>query len=183
MTYISATSQLLDPKKILEHLDISQGDTVADFGCGGNGHFIIPAARMIGQTAWAYAIDILKPALEAVASKARLEGLNNIKPVWADIEIYGGVNIKKKSLDYVLLVNNLFQSPRQSDILKEILRLLKKDGKLLIVDWNQKSSPLGPAVAARVKTQEIKAVAQKLKLQLVEEFEAGLYHYGLIFSQ
>jgi len=183
MVYVSTGGQLLDPKKILAKLGLSFGNTVADFGCGGNGHFIIPAAKMIGPDARAYGVDILKTALESMVSKARLEGADNIKPVWSDIEVYGATNIKKESLDFALVINNLFQSQKQKDILKEVLRLLKKSAKLLIVDWNQLPSPIGPGLRDRVKSDTIKDLASQLNLVLVDDFEAGPYHFGLIFRK
>jgi ubiquinone/menaquinone biosynthesis C-methylase UbiE len=182
MVYISGGNELLDPIEILGRLGIKTGAKVADLGCGGAGHFTVPAAHLVGKQTIVYAVDILKSALRSVVSKARLEGVNNIKPVWSNLELAGSTKIRKNSLDFALLINILFQSKQHEDLLVETMRLLKGDGKLLIVDWNQAPASFGPPAIDRVKSQEIKKLAKKLKLKLIDEFPAGTYHYGLIFT-
>lgn len=48
----------------------------------------------------------------------------------------------------------------------------------MIVDW-KKEAALGP-VEGRVLPEEVKELAKDLGLKLEKEFEAGLYHWGLI---
>lgn len=183
MAYISGGNELLDPLEILARLGVKTGSKVADLGCGGAGHFIIPAAHLVGSNTVAYAADIMKTVLHAVASKARIEGVNNIRTVWTNLENVGATNIKEKSLDFSLLINVLFQSKNRQKMITEAIRLLKDEGKLLVIDWNKVATTLGPPVENRVDEMEIKKTAQSLNLKLVDEFKAGKYHYGLIFQQ
>lgn len=183
MVYISGGNELLDPTEILGRLGIRTGHKIADLGCGGAGHFTIPVARFVGDQTIVYAVDILKSVLQSVTSIARLEGVNNIKPIWSNLEIFGATKIKKESLDFALLINILFQSKQHEEILREAQRLLKKEGKLLVVDWNQVPSSFGPPPADRVKADVVKKIAKKLNFELIDEFDAGNYHYGLIFEK
>lgn len=173
----------MDPGKILSRLKVKEGTKIADLGCGGAGHFIIPAAAMVGDETIVYAVDILKSVLKSVASKASIEGINNIKSIWSNLEIVGATNIKEASMDVALLINILFQSKNQENIIKEAKRLLKRNGKLLIIDWNDTPASFGPPPNNRVKADEIQKTAENLGLKLIEEFDAGNYHYGLIFKQ
>ena len=50
-----------------------------------------------------------------------------------------------------------------------------------MIDWNQAVIPFGPPLVDRVKPQDIKTLAQGLGLKLAKEFDAGKYHFGLIF--
>jgi ubiquinone/menaquinone biosynthesis C-methylase UbiE len=162
---------------------VKPGARLADFGCGGAGHFIIPAAQLAGGETTVYAVDIMKSALNAVTAKARAEGITNIKPVWSNIELLGATNIKPASLDFILIVNNLFQSKEHENLFKEGLRLLKLGGKLLVIDWNETPTTFGPPLADRVKEEEAQAIAQNLNLELIDHFQAGTYHYGLTFQK
>jgi len=173
----------LDPLEILSRLGIKNGSKVADLGCGSAGHFVVPAAKLVGGQTTAYAVDILKSVLKSVASVARLEGINNIKPIWSNLEIYGATRIKKESLDFALLINILFQSKQDDQIIKEAIRLLKEGGKLLVIDWNQVPSSFGPAPIDRIKPEEVKKIAKDLELKIIDEFDAGNYHFGLIFEK
>ena len=183
MVYISGGNELLDPLEILARLGVKTGSRVADLGCGGAGHFVIPAAKLVGDHIIVYAVDILKTVLHSVTSKARLEGVNNIKTVWSNLENVGATKIRKGSLDFALLINILFQSKKHENILQEAMRLLKEDGKILIVDWNQNPSAFGPLPASRVKADSIKELTNNLKLKLIDEFQAGTYHYGIILKK
>lgn len=183
MVYISGGNELLDPYEILKKLGVETGSKIADLGCGGAGHFIIPAANIVGKDTVVYAVDILKTVLRSVISKARIEGVYNIKSIWSNLEIIGATNIKTGSLDFALLINTLFQTQKHEAVMAEAVRLIKPDGKLLIIDWGQALTPFGPPPSHRVKADEVKKAAARLKLTLDEEFKAGAYHYGLIYSK
>lgn len=156
---------------------------VADLGCGGAAHFALPAAKMVGDEGMVFAVDVLKFVLDSVQSRAKMEGLTNIKTIWADLEIFGSTYIKNLSIDAVLLVNILFQSKKHLNILKEAVRILKPNGKLLVVDWKSTRIPFGPPPEIRVKKEEIKAIAHRLDLEKIDEFGAGTYHFGLLFQK
>ena len=183
MAYISGGNELLDAEKNLKRLGVKTGMYVADLGCGGAGHFIIPAAKLVGGDGLAYAVDILKSVLQSVVSRARLGGISNIKTVWSNLEIPGATNIPAGSLDAALVINILFQSKQHDNILKEAVRLLKPGGKLLVIDWDKNNSSFGPPQLDRVPPQEVQSITDKLGPQLLEEFEAGSNHYGLTFQK
>ena len=183
MVYISGGNELINPQEVFKHLELKPGEKVADLGCGGAGHFVIPAGHQVGPQSIVYAVDILKSVLQSVMSRARLEGLANVKPVWTNLEIVGATKIPAESLDAAFLINILFQSKQHDNIFQEAIRLLKKDGRLLVIDWQAGGGTFGPPAVDRVKPATVKAIAQKLRLTLVEEFAAGTYHYGLIFSK
>ena len=183
MAYISGGNELLDAEKNLKRLGVKTGMYVADLGCGGAGHFIIPAAKLVGGDGLAYAVDILKSVLQSVVSRARLGGISNIKAVWSNLETPGATNIPAGSLDAALVINILFQSKQHDNILKEAVRLLKPGGKLLVIDWDKNNSSFGPPQLDRVTPQAVQSITGKLGLRLLEEFEAGPSHYGLTFQK
>lgn len=183
MVYISGGNQLLNSDFLLKKIDLREGMNIADLGCGGAGKFILPAARFIGPSGTAYAVDILKSVLSEVAKKARLEGIGNIKTIWANLEIYGSTQIPEGKLDRAFLINVLFQSKERENIFKESLRILKQNGKLLVVDWVSRFIPFGPPLVDRVQPEGVKLMARSLGFELIDEFDAGKYHFGLIFQK
>ena len=80
----------------------------------------------------------------------------------------------------VLLANTLFQSKMKDSILNEAKRVLKKTGKIVIIEWNDSQS-LGPQSDYRILKEDLKELAKKMSLVLEKEFSAGSSHYGLIF--
>lgn len=180
MMYIPTGSELLDPDKILTKLDLREGMLVADLGCGASGHFVYPAAKMVGDKGRVYAVDVLKSVLSNIESKSKMQNFVNVVPVWSDIEIYGGAKeIADESCDAAILVN-VHAKPA---MIKEALRTLKKGGKLLLVDWKSAASPFGPPTKDRIPAEEVKKNVAPLGLELTDEFAAGTYHWGLIYKK
>jgi ubiquinone/menaquinone biosynthesis C-methylase UbiE len=174
-------NELLDAKKVLEIAGLSEGARVADLGCGARGYFSLQAAKLVGTKGVVYAVDILKSALNGVESNARLHGLSNIRTLWSDLEKFGATKLPENYLDFALLINILFQTVDDETVIKEAVRLLKRGGKLLVVDWKKTGAPFGPPIQDRSSPEEIKQIVNRLGLKLEKEFEAGPYHYGLVF--
>jgi ubiquinone/menaquinone biosynthesis C-methylase UbiE len=174
---------LIDVNLLFERAKIEEKMKVADLGCGSSGHFVFPGAKIVGKKGIMYAVDILRTALEAINKRARVENLPNIKTVWSDLEIFGATKIEAGSLDVGLLINTLYQSHKRAEILRESIRLLKKNGKLVIVEWKNIAAPFGPPAEERVKKDLVENAAKKFGLRPDDEFEAGPYHYGLIYTK
>ncbi len=174
---------ILDPYTALEEAGLTKDMHYADFGCGSIGHFVFPAASVVGEGGRVYAVDILKKALDQIDSRSRVEQMGYVVPVWGDIEKPGGVNVPEGSLN-VASINNLGRLLKKSpSVFAEARRLLRPDGKLLVIDWKPGSGTLGPPSAWRVTALEIRPLAERSGFRFVKEFEAGKYHWGLVFTR
>jgi len=167
----------LNPNKVLREIRLRRNMIAVDFGCGSGG-WVIPLAKEL-EEGRVLAVDILQEPLSALKAKAKLEKVSNVEIVSADIE--KGTELFDNSADLVLMTNLLFQCQDRKKVLEEGKRILKKGGKILVVDW-ELNSPLGPK-EGRVSSEEIKKISQSLGLKLKREFKASNYHYGLIFER
>lgn len=176
---------IIDVPDILKRAQVRPGSVIADLGTGREGRMALGAGKIIGESGVAYAVDVVKAILPAIASKATMHGINNVQTVWSDLEIYGATKaIADNSLDVGFLVTTLFQSNKREEMMKESHRMVRPGGKLVVVDWKPGSNaPLGPEEERRVHTDEIKSLAADLGMTLVDEFDAGQYHWGLIFTK
>lgn len=181
MTKVTGGNALIDPQIVVAKAQISERMRVGDLGCGRTGHFVFPLAAAVGEYGLIYAVDILKDVLANIDRRAQQENVKQIKTVWSNLEMFGATKIESSSLDIALLINILFQSNRRSEIIREAVRMLKQGGKLLVVDWKRIATPLGPSVEGRLNKENLLAVCQRLGLELMEEFEAGVYHFGMVF--
>lgn len=169
----------LKPEEVLKQLNLKEEMTAADFGSGSGG-WAIPLAKILKEGT-VYAIDILEEPLSALKGKADFLNIPNIKTMRADLERDKGSGLKDNSLDLVLMTNLLFQSEEKEKVLKEAKRVLKKEGKILVVDWKVDST-LGPK-EGKISAEEVKKIAKEPGLKLKKEIEAGKYHYGLLFKK
>ncbi len=174
---------IIDVSEILHRAQVKPGDVVADFGTGREGRLAIPAGQLVGSSGVVYAVDVVKVILPAVLTKAKMRGVNNLQTVWSNLEIYGATRtIRDNSVTVGFLVTTLFQSAKHADIITECHRMIQPGGRLVVVDWKPgMRAPLGPSEDRRVHPEEVKTICGKLAMQLADEFEAGPYHWGLIF--
>ncbi|HPN72338.1 MAG TPA: 50S ribosomal protein L11 methyltransferase, partial [Saprospiraceae bacterium] len=118
------------------------GKNVFDFGCG-TGYFVFPIAKRVSPHGTIWALDILKQKIEIIESQAKLSGITNIIAKRANLEKEKGSSLPKESIDWVIMVNMLFQNDDKNSILTEAKRVLKKSGKILLVEWNEKNLLIG----------------------------------------
>ena len=174
---------LFDISAIIRKMKITEGQSVAELGCGNFGFFVWPLARLVGRRGRVYAVDVLKGHLDEIKRVALKDNLPQVKTIWSNLEVFQGTQIESSSLDAALLINILYQSEKKAEILREAMRLLKRNGQLMIVEWGNSDSPLGPRPEKRVKLESLKSAAAKLGLELQREFIAGPYHYGIILTK
>ena len=176
-------NSLLDVNLILTKAAVTQDMKVADLGCGTTGHFVFPAAEIVGRDGVVYAVDIMRTTLETIDRRKKQENVINVETIWSNLEILNATKIESSSLDIALLINTLYQSHKRIEVVREAVRMLKKGGRLIIVEWKNVNLPFGPPVEERVNLGLLKKAASKVGLNLDEEFFAGQYHYGLLFSK
>ena len=177
----SGTGGFLDPDRIVEGFEIEEGMAVADFGSGA-GYFTTILAHKVGRTGKIYALDIMESALDIVRAKIRLQQLDNVEAIRANLEVIGNSGLADNSQDIVLMANILFQSKNKADIIKEGIRVLKIGGKMIIIDWdNTKVGGFGPPDGIRPSKSEIRSTAEHEGLVFKDNLDAGSFHFGLVF--
>lgn len=174
--------KFINPKSIIDILEVTTGMFVGDFGCG-TGYFTFPLAQKVEQSGRVYALDILKEKLEAIESEAKVLGLSNIITKRANLELVGGSKLDENSLDLVCLVNMLFQNKDKNLIIGEAVRVLKKGGKILVVEWNVNDSSFGPESELRVSKEDVFALAESNGLSVLKEIKISDFHFGIILEK
>jgi len=169
----------LNVEKIVGQFDIKQNMTIADFGAG-HGFFSVAFAKKVGPSGQVFAIDILSQTLEAIRSKAKLEGLFNIKIIRGDLEKPNGSTLGDASCDMVFIANVLFQVTDKSGLINEAYRVLKKNGELVVVEWKPYIA-LGPQKECRLSEEELKQLIISKGFGEPKPINAGSHHYGFVF--
>lgn len=167
----------LNPEQVLKQLKLKKTMIAADFGSGSGG-WTFPLAKKL-EEGKIYTIDILEEPLSALKARAKLEKIFNIETIRSDVEDRNGSKLIDNSCDLVLMTNLLFEAENKEQVLEEGKRVLKPGGKILVVDWKL-DTPMGPK-EGRISPEEVKKTAKEIGLKVEKEFEAGTFHYGLIF--
>ncbi|MEK7546015.1 MAG: methyltransferase domain-containing protein [Patescibacteria group bacterium] len=182
MDYLPTGRALIDPFNALEKAGIREEMRVADFGVGAVGHFLFPAAKLVGPKGHVYGVDILKSVLQANQSRSKLTGFDNVEMVWGNIEKPNGSRLPDASMDMVVVVNVLHVVDK-AGAYAEASRVLATGGILLVIEWKLAGAVLGPSPERRLTKDDAAAAAVKAGFQLQKEFDAGPYHYGLVLKK
>lgn len=176
---INLAVKFLNPEEIISSLEFLPGMKVAHFGCG-TGFFTFSVARKIGNEGLVYAIDIQPEKVETIQSQAKILGLNNIEAYRANLEEKKGAKIKNENVDWVLIVNMLYQNKKKHEVLAEAQRILKVGGKILLIDWESKDRSFGPEMDLRVSQDELAIIIDSNDLSVWKKISVGNFHFGLI---
>jgi ubiquinone/menaquinone biosynthesis C-methylase UbiE len=171
-----------DPEKNLGELGIHNGSFIADLGAG-SGAYTLAAAKIVGDGGKVFAVDVQGDLLARIKNAAAGAHLKNVEAVHGDIEELGGTRLKDISVDIALACNVLFQVEQKENFADEIKRILKPNGRVLVVDWSDSFGGLGPQPEHVITESQAKELFEKHGFAFVKKFDAGDHHYGLVFRK
>lgn len=177
----TSRNQLIDAEKVLRRLSLQEGRVMADLGCGALGHFIFPAAAIVGHEGKVYAVDIDKTALHSIERMSLETQQYQIQTVWSDIDIVGATRIPEGTVHLTLIANNLYLSSDRHGLITEAIRLTAPGGTICIIEWKTGERPIGPAKDARMSESGVKTLFLQTECSFIESFDAGDEHYALVY--
>jgi len=134
-------ASFINPNEVVKNLPLHDGMVVVDLGCG-SGFFSLAMAKLVRPSGLVVALDIWKPALNTLNLKAKLAGLFNIiETKQVDLESPKGTGLNKESVDLAFISNVLFQIEDKNKLFQEILRILKPNGYLALIEWHPEKLP------------------------------------------
>jgi len=170
------------PHKNTDQLGLLPGMKVADFGAG-VGAYTIPVAQAVGEKGRVYAVEVQRELVAKLKANVEHAGLKNVEYLWGDVERRGRTHLADELADVAILANILFQVTDKVGTVAEARRVLKKGGKLAVVDWRESFGGIGPAMQEVVSEAKAKELFAQHGFQYVRAISAGEHHYGLIFTK
>jgi len=121
-----------NPDKIVGEF-VKSGDRVLDLGCG-PGYFTLAMARMVGPAGKVLSVDLQPEMLSIVERKGKKLGL--MSRIETHVCKADTLNIPSstKPFDFALLYYVIHEAPNPESQLSELYSLMKKTGRLLIVE-------------------------------------------------
>ena len=104
---------------ILKEVIIKPGDHVLDFGCG-PGSYVLPVAKMVGESGKVYALDIQPLAIEAVKKIIKGKNLHHVEPILSGHK----TGLPDESVDVILLYDIFHSLSNPQSILEDLHLLL-----------------------------------------------------------
>lgn len=123
-------------KKHFKTLELKENQIVVDYGCG-PARYIKNASEAVGPNGKVFAVDIHPLAIEGVNKKIKKYGLGNVTPL-----LVKGYNcsIPDKTADVVYALDMFHMVKKPKELLTELARIVKAEGKIIIEDGHQPRS-------------------------------------------
>ena len=114
----------------IKNLPITKQSVVADIGAG-SGYYTFRIAKKVPE-GLVYAVEIQDPAIKYLEEKSKELGFDNVKTIKGTEK---SPNIPPNAIDLAIMVDVYHELLFPHEVLQEIKKSLKKDGKLLLIEY------------------------------------------------
>jgi ubiquinone/menaquinone biosynthesis C-methylase UbiE len=124
------------PSDVLQWLNVSAGNVVADLGCG-SGYFALKLSPIVGPSGRVLALDIRRMSLCFLWIRTVLRHDHNISVTHTQPDNHG---LPTGAVDAVLIANTYHELTHPTAILQRIFISLRLDGRLVVLDRGPESA-------------------------------------------
>lgn len=162
-----------NPEEILGALKLSRSYVAADLGCG-SGFFTLPLSRQVKKV---YGIDVQEEMLEFLEQKIKGQKISNIELL---LSKENEIPLENQSVELLISANTLHEFGDKKKMIREIRRVLKDDGKALIIDFKKEDTGFGPPIPIRLSRDQVKYLFEKKGFTVLKSRDLT-YHYLIVF--
>lgn len=167
-----------DVDKFIIVLKPFEGMVYVDIGVG-TGYFSIPVAERF-KGAKIMGLDKSKEMLDYFLSRVKEKGLNNIL---AAVCLESCIPISDDYADRINIANVLHELSEPISLLKEAKRILKEDGRLILIDWKAIETEKGPPLHIRIEKEKAKQLLKEVGFKIIKLHNIYPYHYVIESSK
>ena len=164
---------------VLDYVGAPFGSRVADVGAG-LGWLTFPLALVVGSLGEVFALDPSPEAVEVIGERAQRSGLAQVRPREASAEETG---LPDNFLDRIVWHTMYHDVADRAQALGEMHRILKPQGRWIIVDWDKRPMEKGPPLSVRVTPQEVETEVEAVGFRVVRKWSAGPVTWGITLEK
>lgn len=166
----------LSPKNTLINAGLTKAMTLCDIGAG-TGIFTFPAAELCHKV---YALEISDDMLALLNQKTKQNNLTNL----ATVKVTNStLPLESGTVDMAVMVTVLHEIEDKALMLTEIHRILKYHGRLLIIEFHKRATPMGPPETRSLAQNEVITICKDAQFNMVNEFSMGENFYGVLVER
>jgi ubiquinone/menaquinone biosynthesis C-methylase UbiE len=168
---------LIDKEKFFTALGLKKDTILLDVACG-IGRYSIAASEIVGNEGLIYAVDLWEEGVNALRQAVAERGIKHIRPILGDVSKH--IPVEDRSVDVALMatvLHDLIEVSTEKGTLREIRRVLKPGGKLVIIEFKKIDGPPGPPVAIRLSPEETEKIVSAYGFKQEKVLDVGPYNY------
>jgi thiamine-phosphate pyrophosphorylase len=167
------------PDEVVARLRLAPGARVGEIGAG-PGYFTLRLARAVGASGQVDAVDVEPRMLDVLRARLAAERVTNVNPVLSAAE---RAALPAAAYDAILSVNTVHHIPAPAPYLRALGERLAPGGRLVVIDFHARDTPVGPPVGHRLAREDLLAAAGAAGLEVVEEWDFLPWQYGLALGR
>jgi ubiquinone/menaquinone biosynthesis C-methylase UbiE len=172
---------LIDVRGLFERLNLEEGSTFVDLGCG-RGEYAIEAALRIGEEGTVYTIDLWEAGLDALSTQAEARDFPQLKAIVADICTTLPLHDQSADVCFAATVlHDLVREGCADRTLEEARRILRPQGILAIVEFKKFDGHPGPPIDVKLSRDQVEQIVAAHGFTRKEFTEVGPYNYIMTF--
>ncbi|MEJ2241450.1 MAG: class I SAM-dependent methyltransferase [Candidatus Bathyarchaeota archaeon] len=164
-----------NPQQILDLINLKSYYAVIDLGCG-SGYFSIPISKRVSKV---YGIDFQKEMLNYFKQKIEKKKIQNIELMRSKANT---IPLIKNCTNLLLTVNTLHEFEDRNEVIQEIYRLIKENGRVVIIDFKKEKTNFGPPMAIRISKDDATNLFTNKGFKVTNSYDLK-YHYLIIFQK
>ncbi|GIM30355.1 SAM-dependent methyltransferase [Clostridium polyendosporum] len=166
----------LNPKNTLIKAGFKDNMVLCDIGAG-TGIFSFPATQISSSNI--YALEISDSMIELLKNRMTERNTKNLKIKKVDS---AALPLDNNSCDMTIMVTVLHEVEDKEFMLNEIKRVLKEKGKLMIIEFHKRKTPMGPPIDHRISEEFVEEICNSNGLKTIDKFSLGDNFYSIVFE-
>ena len=168
-----------DTKLLLETLEVEKGDVICDMGCG-NGFYTLELARLTGDEGKVYAVDIQQQMLDLLEERADEAGIDNIVPTLGTVV---DPKLPEGELDLIVCVDVYHEMSHPEQMLAEMRRALKPDGRLVLVEFRAEDPKVPIKPLHKMSKEQVTKELTANGFRLAADFDGLPWQHMLTYQR
>jgi ubiquinone/menaquinone biosynthesis C-methylase UbiE len=167
------------PDEVVRLLELKPGDHVADIGAG-TGYFSRRMAVRVAPGGIVFAEEIQQEMLDLLSQNLRREGITNVVPILGTIS---DPKLRAESLDLVIMVDVYHEFSEPFEMLREITRSLKPDGRVVFVEYKAEDPNVPIKLLHKMSVSQVRKEAEIHALTWVKTIDTLPRQHVIIFKK
>ncbi len=169
------------PQMIIQLMGNIQDKVVADLGAGGRGFFSL---RLATQAQKVIALDTDEAAVRSLDTIRQLQLQESFQPrLEVRLTPPDEPNIKENEVDIVFMSNVYIYLPDRIKYMQKLRSLLKESGKVMIVDFKKKKTPIGPNSTFRIPLYVVEQELEEAGFKNIQSNDTALDYQYIVIAE